>query len=137
MQEEEQSQHDPASDEDQIEIAGYDGLEWFQNSIVVVDTKGKPERRIIGEMLDPSDTTILSVGVNDLKMAEEIFLPWVAPGKDVNKVNDGYDYSLTDYDGSTQGSVAFRIIQLERKLSLCTFHQRRMKEVPMVSQRNI
>ena len=34
---EEQGQHDPSSDEDQIEITGYDGLEWFQNSIVVVD----------------------------------------------------------------------------------------------------
>ena len=66
---EEQGQHDPSSDEDQIEITGYDGLEWFQNSIVVVDKKGKPERRIVGEMLDPSDTTILSVRVNDLKNA--------------------------------------------------------------------
>ena len=105
---EEQGQHDPSSDEDQIEITGYDGLEWFQNSIVVVDKKGKPERRIIGEMLDPSDTTILSVRVNDLKNAEDIFLSWVAPDKEVKKVNDGYDYSLTDYDGSPQGSVAFR-----------------------------
>ena len=105
---EEQGQHDPSSDEDQIEITGYDGLEWFQNSIVVVDKKGKPERRIVGEMLDPSDTTILSVRVNDLKNAEDIFLSWVAPDKEVNKVSDGYDYAMTDYDGTPQGSVAFR-----------------------------
>ena len=105
---EEQGQHDPSSDEDQIEITGYDGREWFQNSIVVVDKKGKPERRIVGEMLDPSDTTILSVRVNDLKNAEDIFLSWVAPDKDVNKVSDGYDYAMTDYDGTPQGSVAFR-----------------------------
>lgn len=78
---EEQGQHDPYSDEDQIEITGYDGLEWFQNSIVVVDKKGKPERRIVGEMLDPSDTTILSVRVSDLKNAEEIFLSWGGTGK--------------------------------------------------------
>ena len=101
-------QHDPASDADQIEITGYNGLEWFQNSIVVIDENGKPVRRVYGEMLDPSDTTILSVCVSDLKMAEEIFLSWVAPEKDVNKVNGGYDYNLTDYDGSPQGSVAFR-----------------------------
>ena len=101
-------QHDPASDADQIEIIGYNGLEWFQNSIVVLDENGKPARRVYGEMLDPSDTTILSVCVSDLKMAEEIFLSWVAPEKDVNKVNGGYDYNLTDYDGSPQGSVAFR-----------------------------
>ena len=100
--------HDPASDADQVEITGYNGLEWFQNSIVVLDENGKPERRVYGEMLDPSDTTILSVCVSDLKMAEEIFLSWVAPEKDVNKVNDGYDYNLTDYDDTPQGSVAFR-----------------------------
>ena len=101
-------QHDPASDADQIEITGYNGLEWFQNSIVVLDENGKPARRVYGEMLDPSDTSVLSVCVSDLKMAEEIFLSWVAPEKDVNKVNGGYDYNLTDYDGSPQGSVAFR-----------------------------
>ena len=104
----EQGQHDPASDEDQIEIAGYDAMEWFQNNIVVVDKNGKPERRVIGEMLDPSDTTILSVRVSNLQMAEEIFLSWVAPEKAVNKVPDGYDYNLTDYDDTPQGSVAFR-----------------------------
>jgi hypothetical protein len=101
-------QHDPASDADQMEIAGYDGLEYFQNSIVVLDENGKPERRVYGEMLDPSDTTILSVCVSDLKMAEEIFHSWVAPEKEVNKVNGGYDYNLTDYDGTPQGSVSFR-----------------------------
>ena len=101
-------QHDPASDADQIEITGYNGLEWFQNSIVVIDENGKPVRRVYGEMLDPSDTTILSVCVSDLNMAEEIFLSWVAPDKDVQKVTDGYDYDLTDYDGTPQGSVAFR-----------------------------
>ena len=73
-QTEEPGQHDPASDADQIEITGYNGLEWFQNSIVVLDENGKPERRVYGEMLDPSDTTIRSVCVSDLKMAEEIFL---------------------------------------------------------------
>ena len=100
--------HDPTSDADQIEITGYNGLEWFQNSIVVLDENGKPERRVYGEMLDPSDTTILSVCVSDLKMAEDLFLSWVAPDKDAKKVTDGYDYNMTDYDGSPQGSVAFR-----------------------------
>ena len=104
----EEKQHDPKSDEDQIELTGYDGLEYFQNSIVVLDENGKPVRRVYGEMLDPSDTTILSVCVSDLKMAEEIFLSWVAPDKDVQKVTDGYDYDLTDYDGTPQGNVAFR-----------------------------
>jgi hypothetical protein len=41
-------------------------------------------------------------------MAEKLFLSWVAPEKEVSKVDDGYDYDLTDYDGTPQGSVAFR-----------------------------
>ena len=32
-----EKQHDPQSDADQIEITGYNGLEYFQNSIVVLD----------------------------------------------------------------------------------------------------
>ena len=101
-------QHDPASDEDQIEITGYNGLEWFQNSIVVLDENGKPARRVYGEMLDPSDTTILSVCVSDLQMAENFFLSWVAPEKEVSHVTGGYDYNLTDRDDNPQGSVSFR-----------------------------
>ena len=101
-------QHDPASDADQMEIAGYDGLEYFQNSIVVLDENGKPERRVYGVKLDPSDTTVLSVRVSDLEMAKNIFLSWVAPEKEATPVTDGYNYNLTDRDGKPQGSVSFR-----------------------------
>ena len=104
----EEKSHDPQSDEDQVEITGYDGLEYLQNSIVVLDENGKPARRVYGEMLDPSDTTILSVCVSDLKMAEDIFLSWVAPEKEVSHVTGGYDYNLTDRDDNPQGSVSFR-----------------------------
>ena len=103
----EEKQHDPQSDVDQIEISGYDGLEYFQNSIVVLDENGKPERRVYGVKLDPSDTTVLSVRVSDLEMAKNIFLSWVAPEKEAIPVNDGYDYNLTDRDGRPQGSVSF------------------------------
>jgi hypothetical protein len=99
--------HDPASDADQMEITGYDGLEYFQNSIVVLDESGKPARRVYGEMLDPSDTTILSVCVSDLEMAKNIFLSWVAPDKEVTPVTGGYDYNLTDRDDNPQGNVSF------------------------------
>ena len=101
------NQHDPSSDTDQIEITSYDALEWFQNSIVVLDENGKPARRIYGEILDPSDTTTLSVCVSDRDMAKDIFLSWVAPGKDVIEVNNGYIYRLTGCDGTPQGSVEF------------------------------
>ena len=102
------SKHNAESDEDQNEITGYNSLEWFQNSIVVVDQYGNTKRRIYGEILDSSDSTILSVRVSDLAMAENIFLSWVAPEKNVEKVSDGYNYNMTDENGNAQGSVTFK-----------------------------
>ena len=102
-----EKQHDPQSDEDQRVISGYDGLEYFQNSIVVLDKKGNPERRIYGQILDPSDTTILSVCVSNLEMAKDIFLSWMTPDKRVTTMTDNYDYYMTDRDGKPQGSVSF------------------------------
>ena len=104
----EQSQHDPASDEDQVEVVAYDGLEWLQNSIVIVDEKGEVVRRIYGKALDPSTPDVISVPVKDIEMAENIFLSWVAPGKEATKVDGGYDYTLTSEGGVAQGGVTFR-----------------------------
>ena len=105
-------QHDPASDEDQTEVTAYDALEWLQNSIVVIGENGEVARRIYGEMLDPSDTTILSISVEDYAMAERIFLDWVAPMKEQNveTVEGGYIYKLTDSYSNSQGSVEFKQI---------------------------
>ena len=106
----ETGQHDPASDEDQTEITAYDALEWLQSSIVAVDQDGSVIRRIYGEMLDPSDTTILSISVEDYAMAERIFLDWVAPMKEqyLEKVEGGYIYNLTDAYSNSQGRVEFQ-----------------------------
>lgn len=103
-----QNNHDPASDEDQVEITGYNGLEWLQNSIVVVDRKGEVVRRIYGKALDPSAPEVISVPVKNIEMAENIFLSWVAPGKEATKVDSGYDYALTNDAGVAQGGVTFR-----------------------------
>ena len=102
--------HDPYSDEDQTEITAYNALEWLQNSIVVIDENGNIVRRVYGEMLEPSDTTILSIAAADLDAAETIFLNWVAPMKenDLERVENGYIYNLTDANGNPQGSVEFK-----------------------------
>jgi hypothetical protein len=107
----EEVKHDPESDADQIEVKGYDALEWLQGNIVVVDENNEVVRRIYGEPLDASQPTVLSVPVKDLAGAEEIFLSWVAPGKEATKVEGGYDYNLTDAKGNAQGSVSFRAVE--------------------------
>ena len=108
-----EEQHIPSSDDDQIAFPGYDALEFLQSSIVVVDHNGEEVRRVYGKPLDASQPTVVSVPVKDLAMAEQIFLSWVAPEKETKKVENGYDYILTDMNGANQGSVSFRAVKDE------------------------
>ena len=110
---EQEGQHDPASDSDQTAVTGYDGLEYMQSCIVVVDDNDEIVRRIYGKPLDASQPTVISVPVTDLAMAQNIFLTWVAPGKEVLLVEHGYDYTLSDDNGNEQGSVSFRAVDNE------------------------
>ena len=108
---------DPQKEEQQEEIrmpiTSYNGLEWLQGSLVVVDEKGELFRRVYGKSLDESLPDIISVPVSDLSAAERLFHSWVAPGKETMSVEGGYDYSLTDDEGKAQGSVSFRTVEGE------------------------
>lgn len=111
----EQEKHDPTSDADQTEITGIDGLDYLQGCLLVVDEDGECLRRVIGKPLDESQPDVISVPVVDYSAAENVFLGWVAPGKDgdVLELESGYDYSLTDANGDDQGSVSFRGVEDE------------------------
>ncbi len=100
-------------EEIRIPITSYNGLEWLQGSLVVVDEKGELFRRVYGKSLDESLPDIISVPVSDLSAAERLFHSWVAPGKETMSVEGGYDYSLTDDEGKAQGSVSFRTVEGE------------------------
>ena len=106
-------QHDPDSDADMVDMTGYDALEWLQSCIAVVNENGEVLRRVYGKPLDESQPTVISVPVKDLAEAETIFLGWVAPDKEATKVDGGYDYALTDAEGTAQGSVSFRAVEGE------------------------
>ena len=106
-------QHDPNSDDDQIETIGHDALLWLQGSLVVVDGNGEIVRRVYGKPLDESNPTVISVPVADYAAAEKLFLKWVAPEKETTKVDGGYDYNLTDAERRAQGSVSFRAVEGE------------------------
>lgn len=107
----EADKHDPNSDADQTEITAYDALNWLQGSIVVVNNNGDVVRRVYGEALDESQPDVISAPAAGYAAAEKIFLSWVAPGKEATKVDGGYDYNLTDYEGKAQGSVSFRSVE--------------------------
>jgi hypothetical protein len=110
---EEERQHDPESDADQTPVEAYDALEWLQGSIVIVEEDGDVYRRVNGKTLDDSQPMVISIPVSDFEAAEETFLSWVAPGKEVTQVEGGYDYHLTDAEGKAQGSVSFRTVKGE------------------------
>lgn len=107
----EQSQHDPVSDDDQTALVEYDGLAFLQSALVVIDENGDIIRRIQGKPLDESQPDVISVPVKDFAMAEELFQEWIAPGKEAHKVNGGFDYNLTDESCKSQGSVQFRALE--------------------------
>ena len=109
----EDGQHDPESDADQKEIVAYDALSYLQGSLVVVNKEGELIRRVYGKALDASYPTVISVPVADFEAAKKIFLGWVAPGKEVDEVDEGYDYKLTDKEGKSQGGVSFREVDDE------------------------
>lgn len=110
---EKENQEEEQQEEIRMPITSYDGLEWLQGSLVVVDEKGELFRRVYGKSLDESLPDIISVPVSDLSAAEKLFHSWVAPGKETMNVEGGYDYSLTDDEGKAQGSVSFRTVEGE------------------------
>lgn len=128
----ERGQHDPASDDDQTEILAYDALEFFQNSIVVVGNAGEIIRRVYGKPLDQSIPDVISIPVKDKDMAKEIFLKWIAPGKEATPVEDGYNYKLTDEEGNSQGNVEFRYTNEGGVLATVSVEEGTLKNISQI-----
>ena len=109
----EEQQYDKESKEEVMPVTAFDALAWLQKCIVIVDDNNNVIRRVYGKPLDASQPTVISVPVADYEVAENIFLGWVAPGKEATKVDGGYDYTLTDREGNTQGGVSFLAVEGE------------------------
>jgi len=99
--------------EETMTVSTYDALSWLQSNLVEVDDNNNVISRVYGKPLDPSQPTVISVPVNDFADAEATFLRWVAPDKNTIKIDNGYDYNLTDRKGNAQGAVSFRAVEDE------------------------
>ena len=110
---EKENQEEEQQEEIRMPITSYNGLEWLQGSLVVVDENGNLFRRVYGKSLDKSQPDVISVPVADYGAAEKLFHSWVAPGKETKYVEGGYDYNLTDSEGKAQGNVSFRSVDDE------------------------
>lgn len=109
----EEQLYDKESKEEVKPVTAFNALSWLQKCLVIVDENNNVIRRIYGKPLDASQPTVISVPVADYAVAENIFLGWVAPGKEATKVEGGYDYTLTDKEGKTQGGVSFSAVEGE------------------------
>lgn len=85
----------------------FDQMETLQNSIVRLDEKGKFMYRLLGEPLDPADTTRLSVGVEDLAEAKTLFKGLFSPETKMSENGDVITCSPVDAKGNTVGTVTF------------------------------
>lgn len=98
----------PEDAPDRVSVTTFDDLDYFQNSIVRVDSMGNFLYRIYGEFLDLDDTTHLYIGVEDLAEARALFDSWIAPDASVSESDGNVTCQLTDKKGKAQGTVYFR-----------------------------
>lgn len=85
----------------------FDQMETLQNSIVRLDEAGNFMYRLLGEPLDPADTTRLSVGVEDLAEAKTLFKGLFSPETKMSENGDVITCSPADARGNTVGTVTF------------------------------
>lgn len=107
------NENEPINDTDIPESgtdAAYNDLEWVTQSLVDRDADGNFIRYILGASLDAMHPESLTIGVDDIKDAENIFLSILPPGSE-NKLkisqDGGMTYQLTSEQGVAQGNISF------------------------------
>ncbi len=100
-----------------IEINTYDDLDYFQNSIVHIDSLHNFIYRAYGVPLYADDTSQLYIGVESLEEARDIFMNWIAPDAVVKENSGDLTCELTDENGLSQGTVFFRHVELNGRVA--------------------
>ncbi len=92
-------------------VTCYDQVSYLQGNIVDVDTLGNVKNRVNGAMLNPTDTTELSVGVKDVNEAAALFKSWLSPDTKVETISPSavnMEADLTDGTGAVKETVYFK-----------------------------
>ncbi len=86
----------------------YDDLALFQDYFVHLDTLGNFVGRFYGTPLDPSDTTVLYIGVDNLDEACDLFLSWCGTDDNIDQLSEGQiRFNPTDINNKSQGTIFF------------------------------
>lgn len=91
-----------------VEQSACDELQMFQNYIVRIDDEGNFVERVYGKALNEADTTVVSIGADNVEEAREIFERWLAIEPNVQETApNALTYYPKDEDGEGQGEIYF------------------------------
>ena len=107
-----------------IPQTGTDELLLFQNHIVEIDSLGNFVRSIYGMALDPANSNILSIGVENLVEARAIFEDWL-PNEPVMTENapNVLTFYPKDEEGNPQGEIYFTPSSSDDLIAQVTFSE--------------
>lgn len=88
-------------------ITDFDQLKFLQDNLVEIDSLGQFVQRANGVPLDPADTTVVSIGVENLAEAKQLFKSWQAPNASFLENGDIVSVSLKSEEGLPQGQAVF------------------------------
>ena len=86
----------------------FDDLYYFQDAFIETDSLGKFVAHCVGEPIYENDPTHLYIGVENIEEALEYWDACLAP--DITRTTSAanvYNYTLTDEEGQSQGTVSF------------------------------
>ncbi len=92
-------------------VTNYDQVEYLQNNIVEIDSLGNMVQRVNGMPLNSADTTELSIGVENLDSAVEMFKGWLSPDTKVELSSPStvnMHAALKDEAGDVKETVYFK-----------------------------
>ena len=110
--------NDDVKVQESVSVTTYDQVKYFQDNIVEIDSLGVMVQRVNGMPLNSADTTELSIGVENLDAAAEMFKSWLSPD---TKVELSYpstvnmQASLKDEAGDVKETVYFKAVESEGK----------------------
>lgn len=104
-------------------VINTDDVERIQNRLVKETSEGKFEMHLFGVPLDNADTTVVSVGVDDLAEAKAKFKRLVPDSTKVIVSGDNLTYNAVDTLGRSQGSVYFTPSNKNGEVAVVTFSE--------------
>jgi len=101
-----------------VSVTTYDQVKYLQDNIVEIDSLGVMVQRVNGMPLNSADTTELSIGVENLDAAAEMFKSWLSPDTKVELSSPStvnMQASLKDEAGDVKETVYFKAVESEGK----------------------